>query len=135
MERSEENVPQTLNEAVMPTATCLQPSANASTMPEGNASETTIMQTKLVKANRGGNCSKGNVSSGRNGGGGQRKDHNSGAKRVKNGGIILEAKIKEVAELSKEAGVKEDFVQNFGGEIKIKDRNHTVIIEHVPVSF
>lgn len=58
-----------------------------------------------------------------------------GAKKLRNGGIILKAKNREGAELLKEVSTKEDFALNFGGEIKIKDRNHTVIVKHVPISF
>lgn len=58
-----------------------------------------------------------------------------GAKRLRNGGVILEMKTRKAVEMLKSEEVKEDFARNFGGDIKIKARSHSVVVEHVPVGF
>ncbi|KIJ53092.1 hypothetical protein M422DRAFT_242197 [Sphaerobolus stellatus SS14] len=58
-----------------------------------------------------------------------------GAKKLRNGGIVLEMTTRAGADKIKSAKAKEDFTNNFGADIQIKNRNHSVLVEHVPVSF
>lgn len=58
-----------------------------------------------------------------------------GARKLKNGGVILETKTREGAEVLKRPDAKKEFACNFGGDIEIEDRNHPIIVEHMPTGF
>lgn len=47
----------------------------------------------------------------------------------------MEMKTRKVAEVLKSEALKEEFAHNFGGDVKIKSRSHSIIVEHAPINF